>query len=277
MTIHRFTGLSAFLVVLFVMPLGHALMILMEHLLGHGFLFTGAIILGMAGVILVFTGARSSSETTGTWLGFFGGILVWTGWVEFSYVFFAQHLSIDPLIKNGEVATKPEYLLMTSSVGLLLATLLYFLFNGRTRCHFFVWVQERLHLGIKAQPAGAERDYSIITFMETTFILWFFYILLLLVYDDRILGDRHPATYIVLVGSLIWSIYLFVRLMKIRRMAPAIRYAIPTVIIFWNAVEILARWEFFKEIWVHPMHYAGEMGLILLAFIFATWLAVRFR
>jgi hypothetical protein len=68
--------------------------------------------------------------------------------------------------------------------------------------------------------------------------------------------------------------YLFTRLVRFKRVAPAIRYAIPTAIIFWNAVEILGRWGLFTEIWVHPERYLLEMALIggsfALAFVLAA-------
>jgi hypothetical protein len=57
-------------------------------------------------------------------------------------------------------------------------------------------------------------------------------------------------------------------------MAPAIRYAIPTVIIFWNTVEILGRWNFFEEIWVQPQIFITEMSLIVIAFISVTVLSI---
>ena len=64
------------------------------------------------------------------------------------------------------------------------------------------------------------------------------------------------------------------RLIKFKKIAPAIRSAIPTVIIFWNAVEILGRWNFFKEIWIEPMNYALEMGLIFIAFVVVIVLTI---
>ena len=55
--------------------------------------------------------------------------------------------------------------------------------------------------------------------------------------------------------------------MRIKKLGFAIRYAIPTVIIFWNFVEILGRWNIFKEIWVHPLQYWFEMLLVTIIFI----------
>lgn len=269
-----FVGILAFIVVLLVMPLGHALMILIEKVFGHSFQFPGATALGIFGAVLLWFGARNSDETKATWYGYFGSILLWTGWVEFSFVWSAHHLGIQPLIENGEIVTKPEYLILPSSIGLLLASMLYFLFNGRIRCNFFSWLQRNLKLKIHRFPTDKKRNFAIITAMETIYIMWFFYIVLLLIYDKNILGDYHPVTYVVFAGSLVWSLYLFTRLIKFTKMAMAVRYAIPTVIIFWNSVEILGRWGFFKEIWIQPAEYVLEMILIFVAFIIVTILSI---
>ena len=78
-----------------------------------------------------------------------------------------------------------------------------------------------------------------------------------------IAGDRHPLTYFVAFGSLFWSAFLFLKLIKIKKFDYAIRYAIPTVIIFWNFVEVTGRWDMFKEIWVHPFEHWIANSIIL--------------
>ena len=58
-----------------------------------------------------------------------------------------------------------------------------------------------------------------------------------------------------------------------------IRMAIATVIIFWCPVEIMARLQFFTEIWVQPEKYKAQMITILIAFIvllaYVVYVAVR--
>ena len=267
-------GVLAFIVVLLTMPLGHTVMILMESIFGKDHQYTAAILMGILGVYLLLRGIKINKETQSTWLGFFAGLFIWTGWVEFSYVFFANHLGVQPLIENGEIVTKPEYLIMPSSIGVLLASLLFFFFNKETRCHFFKWFHRNLKMNIGKATTGKSRNYATITAMETIYITWFFYIVLLLVYDNSIFGDRHWVTYSVFYGSLVWSLYLFIRLLKFQKMASAVRYAIPTVIIFWNAIEILGRWRFFEEIWIKPGEYAMEMGLIFSSFVVVTILTI---
>ena len=263
-----FLGIIAFILVLLTMPIGHAMMILTEIIFGESFKFYAAAILGLIGFILIIIGMKKKREITQTLYGFFAAIFIWTGWVEFSFVFYANHLNIPPLIENGEIVTKPEYLILPSSIGLFFATFIYFLFNGKTQCNFFNWLHRNLKMDfIKKTAPSPNRSFVIITAIETTYILWVFYILLLLIYDKNIFGDYHPVTYVVFFGSLILSLYLFLKLLKKERLAHAFRYAIPTVIIFWNSVEILGRWGFFKEFWIQPLEYIFEMSLIIIAFI----------
>jgi len=269
-----FIGILAFMVVLFTMPIGHMVMILIESIFGHHYQYPAATLLGLIGALFLLLGAKSESESSGTWLGFFAGIFIWTGWVEFSFVYFASHLDIAPLLENGEVATKPEYLMMPSSIGIFLATSLYFFFNKDTRCHFFRWFHRHLKLKVGKPSSVRNRTISSITAMETIYITWFFYIVLLLVYDESLFGQYSFATYSTFFISLVWSLYLFIRLIKFKKMAPAVRYAIPTVIIFWNAVEILGRWNFFEEIWIQPQDFVTEMILIVIAFISVTVISI---
>lgn len=270
-------GILSFIIVLFMMPLGHAAMILMEKILGHNLLYLAALLLGVIGVGLLVLGIYSKKEITATFAGLFGGMLVWTGWVEFAYVYYANRYGVQPLIENGEVVTKPEYLIMPSSVGFWAIIMLFYIFSIKSNCVLFTWIQEKLHYGTAKKAVSDEqpvsrlqpvvRNHAMTTFMEMNIIMWTCYIVLLFVYDERFFGDHHPVTSIIAFGSLAWSIYLFVKLLKIKKLGYAIRYAIPTVIIFWTFVEIMGRWDMLKEIWVEPSHYWMEMTVMLVAFV----------
>ena len=266
-------GILAYLLVFVVQALGHSLMVLMEQVFGSAYVYQSATALGIAGAVMVWLG-RNREELPATLLGFAGGSLVWDGWVEFAFHFYARHLNVAPLIENGEIVTKQEYLVLPSSIGVLFATLLFFYFNKDTRCNFFLWFQRNLRMN-PGEPASARgRNIASIVAMETIYITWFFYIMLLVLYDKSIAGDRHPATYAALFGTLVWSVFLLTRLVRFARMAPALRYAIPTAIVSWNVVEILGRWNMFTEIWINPRKYALEMGLVVLGFVVAALLAV---
>ena len=262
-------GFFSFLLVLLLMPIGHAIMVLNEHLLLE-YKYQGAIAMGFAGIILLIWGIKKNSKPTlATILGFLGGVLVWTGWVEFSFMWIAEKNNVSHLMVDNEIATKREYLVMMSSLGLLCTFYFFYLFT-RSNCTFYIWQQKYLGFreDIKTQ-VGFKKPFAVSTFIETIMIIWAFYVVLLLVYDEQIAGDRHIATYIVGFGSLLWSLYLISKLVRIQSFDYAIRYAVPTVIIFWNFVEILGRWDLFKEIWVHPMEYKWEVSIffIILAII----------
>lgn len=266
-----FIGILAFILVLFTMPLGHTLMILIEDT----YKYLGATALGLVGVILLMISTKyEGNENTQTYLGLFAGLFIWTGFIEFSFVYAAEVLGVAPLMENGEVVTKPEYLIMPSSIGLLIAGTLYFFLDSQTRCNFFTTLKRWTGLNLPLGKVDKKKNFANTTAIETVFVIWLFYIVLLVVYDDKIAGDQHWATYAVMVGSLIWSVYLISKLIKFNRMAPAIRYAIPTVVVFWNVVEILGRWDFFKEVWVMPGEYLTEVLLITAGFIVAMLLAI---
>ncbi len=262
-------GVFSFLLVLLLMPFGHALMVLNELLLTHHKLI-GAFLIGVLGIGLLIWGLiRNDKNTSATILGLLAGIFVWTGWIEFSFVWIAEKLKVPGLIEKGEVVTKPEYLIMMSSFGLLATFFIFFLFT-QNRCTFFNWLQRMF--SFRKTLKGNVLDYrplALITFIETIMVLWTFYIVLLLVYDKDIAGDDHPATYFVAFGSLFWSAYLFLRLIKIPKFDYAIRYAIPTVIIFWNFVEVIGRWNLMKEIWVYPVeHWLENLMILMMLVIF---------
>lgn len=275
MKIHKpFVGILAFLIVLFTMPLGHAVMILMEKGFGHEYVYIAAGAMGFVGLFLLIAGLISANETKATFFGLFSGLFIWTGWVEFSFVYFANRFGVEPLMVNGEVVTKPEYLIMPSSLPFWAIFVMYYFFGSKTGCTFFNWFQKKLKVTKIVEFKPVNRKIALSTMMELTMLLWTFYLVLLFAYDDLFFGDRHLFTYFVAFGSLFWSLYLFTKLLKISKLDYAIRYAIPTVIIFWNFVEILGRWNFFKEIWVEPQEYWLEMTLIL--DIFLLLLAVSF-
>ncbi len=145
-----------------VQPIGHIIMIVMENVLIHGdmwyskftefydappvfpegyenylgidnILYLPAFIMGVVGFAIVMWGFRRDTEIAGTWAGFIGSTLLWTGWVEFSLHFHARYFAVKSLCDDGayafacasKPATKPEYFLMQVSVGFLLAIIFY--------------------------------------------------------------------------------------------------------------------------------------------------------
>ncbi len=265
-------GIVAFLIVLFTMPLGHAAMIIMENVFGKENIFIAAIIVGFLGLVLLIFGIVSKKRNLSTILGLFAGLFVWTGWIEFAFVYYANRFGVAPLMLNGEIVTKPEYLIMPSSVGFWAISMIYYFFGSKSGCKFFNWFQKKLKMSNITEMQPTIKNNALTTFMEIILILWTFYMILLFAYDNSFFGDRHPVTYLIAYGSLLWSIILFVKLIRIETFDYAIKYSIPTVIIFWNFVEIMGRWNFFSEFWIEPQKYGLELLLltsilIILAFI----------
>ena len=152
--------------------------------------------MGLAGAAMLFYGMKSENEVTATWLGFWAGSFLWTGWVEFAFVWSGNVLNVPDLMDPnvpGEIATKAEYLVMMSSVGVLGATLVYFLLNRETKCNFFLFFQRHLKLRTGRPTRGHRRDFAAITALETIYVVWFCYLLLLFIYDESILGDPAPG------------------------------------------------------------------------------------
>ncbi len=260
-----FIGLFPFAVFFLSQGLGHSLMIKVEGL-GEPAMYYIAAVMGLVGAFLLWYGMRQDSEVSGTWFGYFAAWLLWTGWVEFSFVYYAQWLGVAPLLDEaGEIATKPEYLVMMSSLGVMLTTLLYFLFNRETRCNFFRWCQRWLRMGTGKPTEGHKRNFAAITALETIYLIWFFYLFLLIIYDENILGDTHPVTYGIAALNAVWAIYLVRRLLRFKRVATALRYSIATAIISWNAYEFVGRWGWVDDFFVNLEKFGWQVAAVAAA------------
>lgn len=295
--------LGAFMLVLLLMPLGHALMILMEHSMSPTALHFSAFAMGFVGLLIVIAGVFVKGDTRQTIFGLFGGLLFWTGWVEFLFVYFAQRFGVHcDLLGSGIVQTttqyvdgigvsqeylvngipldeysradikqirgsRPEYLIMPATFGMWMMIMVLYLFCTRTGCRFINWIQRHTGLSSEIELRPMARHASIITFLELNVMLWTLYLVLMFCYDPVFLGSDHPVTFAVGIGCLIGSIFMFIKELKIKAWGPNIRMAIATVIVFWTFVEVIARNGLLNEIWVHPMDYVMEMSIILAAFL----------
>jgi len=273
-------GIASFLIVLFAMPIGHALMMLMDHFLDETVLHYSAFAMGFVGLLITVWGIFVKGETRQTVLGLIGGLLFWTGWVEFLYVYFADRYGVRPLLgADGEIVTRGEYLIMPSSFGFWVMMMMIYLFNARTGCQCFNWLQKKLFRDgkVRVELRPTAHHTALVTFMELNLMMWTCYLLLLFCYDDAFLGDRHPVTILVAIGCLVGSVFMFRHLLSLKKWGYSIRYAIATVIVFWSFVEIVGRWNWFTEIWVRPLEYVGELISLLVSILvvagFAAYLA----
>ena len=264
-------SITSFLLVLFTMPLGHAMMIIMEKTMTPTALHYAAFAMGGVGLLFAIIGVFAKGDTRQTFWGLFGGLLFWTGWVEFLFKYFADRFGVQPLIEDGVVVTKPEYLILPASFGFFMMFMLIYVFSIRSGCSFFNWIQRHL-FGSKRDIIVARpmtRHTSIVVFEELNMILWASYLLLMFLYDKEFVGDHHPLTKVVGAVCLAGSFLIFRKQLSRPSWGANIRMAIPTVIVFWTPVEILGRLNFFKEIWVYPFEHVTEMVCILVAFLTA--------
>lgn len=264
-------ALTSFLLVLCTMPLGHALMILMEHSMSETALHYVAFAMGAVGMLMVVAGVFAKGDTRQTLWGLFGGLLFWTGWVEFLFMYYANRYGTQPQLDpvSGEVVTRPEYLIMPASFGFWMMVMILYLFCTRNGCNFINWWQRVVLRGRKDVVAvrPMTRHASIVTFMELMMILWGSYLLLVFCYDENFFGDHHPVTLLIGLGCLMGSFFIFARQLRIPSWGANIRMAIATVIVFWTPVEIIGRMDLFNEIWIAPLQHKTEMVIILVVFM----------
>lgn len=261
-------ALASFLFVLFTMPLGHAAMILMEHYMAPGPLHVCAFFLGFAGLLLTVFGVFVRGDLRQTLCGLFGGLLFWTGWVEFLFQYYADRCGMQPFVDPvGGNVTQPEYMILPATFGMLMMFVLLYMFSIRSGCNFFNWCQRRLFGKrrdiIVARPMT--RHTSIVTFMEFNVMLWASYVLLMFCYDRNFLGDNHPLTLAIAFGCLTGSFFTFRRQMSLPTWGANIRMSIATVLTFWTWVEVMGHNGWLKEIWLSPRDHVWTMtGLFVL-------------
>lgn len=262
-------SIASFLLVLCTMPLGHAMMIIMENTMTPAAVHCSAFCMGFAGLLLVIGGVFVKGDTRQTVCGLIGGLLFWTGWVEFLFQYYATRWGTQPEMENGEVVTRPEYLILPASFGMWMMVMMLYIFSTKNGCNFINWWQRMILRSHKNEIAARPMTHhtSIVTFMELNMILWASYLLLMFCYDRNFLGDRHPITSIVAAGCLLGSIFIFRQQLKLSSWGANIRMAIATVIVFWVPVEVLGRLNFFHEFWVEPEKYATQIVSILVAFL----------
>lgn len=310
---------ASFFLVLFTMPLGHALMKVMETTMTASVLHYSAFAMGAVGLAMVIAGVFVKGDTKQTLWGLFGGLLFWTGWVEFLFAYYAARYGVHyDLVGSGIVTTtteylngigvshqtlingvdikdipvaelkamtgsRPEYLIMPATFGIWMMFMVIYIFNTRTGCHAYNWLQKVFFRGKRDEivPRSMSHHASITTFLELNVMMWTLYLALMFMYDPVFLGDSHPVTLIVAVGCLVGSVFMFRYQLKLGAWGANIRMAVSTVIIFWTFIEVFARNNLLSEFWVDPMNHKVEMFTILACFValaaFVTVRAVRNR
>lgn len=271
-------GIVTFVLMFMAIGLAHTMMVMIEHQLGQTRTLQLSPLLGFAGIILLWYAIKSRSEAFQTWMGFFSGVIVWMCWVEFFYMWYGrENWGMLPRMDgpNGLTVsgTWPEYMIMGSTIGVLMMMLCFYTFDKDTRCNMFLWFQRKLGLKEALGPStktAKDRNYAIITFMETFFVTWFCYSWNLLAFDPGLVGTDNLFVAVNMASvfvATVWGGYCFARLIKFKRTSTALRYAIPVGNIIWINVEVLGKFGMLTEIWVDPWKYTLEMSVMFGAFL----------
>ncbi len=263
-----YLGLLAFAGVILWKPVAHSISVLLSTgFPGDAGYVVGSLI-GLVGATIIWKGLRRN-ELTATCLGFIGGALIWVGWFEYAFDFFAETLHVAPLMYEGKQAISPNLLVLQSTAIPVLA-LLYLLLiaNKDTQCRLALWLRKNLHLKAETATPGYKRSYARITALEVIFINWFMYLINITLNDSRVFGTEHPAQYVVFVAFIAWAGYLLIlKVPKLREMPLAIRYSIGVAGPAWSAIEIASRLELYKEIWIYPFQFPVSMVAITAVFL----------
>jgi len=271
-------GVVTFVLMFVAIGLAHTMMVMIEHQLGNARTLQLSPLLGFAGIVMLWYAIKSKNEAFQTWIGFLSGVIVWMCWVEFYLMWYGrENWGMLPRMDGADgfavSGTWPEYMILGSTVGMLSLMLCFYTFDKDTRCNMFLWFQNKLGLKDALGPStkkAKDRNYAIITFMETIFVTWFCYVWNLLCFDPGLVG-RQDLFLAVNMGSvfvaMIWGGFCFTRLIKFKRTSTALRYAIPVGNIIWINVEILGKFGMLTEIWVNPWKYSMEMTVVLAAFL----------
>lgn len=275
-----FIGAIAFAGVFLAVPLAHSLGVVVREVIGKENAFAVFFAMGCVAAAMFIVGVKRNEEISGTILGFAAGILIWVGWASYAFNFNQITLGLPMAEMPGGGKRPINLLFIQGSIGICIATMLFFIFNKNTKCNAFRWIHRVMHIDLGAPDSGQNRNICRITFIETLYVTWFCYAVSLFAGDTRYLGYQHPVTKVIVAASLIWGLYLLWRLLKFQRVMAGIRYAIPTKAILWLPLgEFGPRYGLYDEVWLKPAEYSGTMwvvlGVCLVLFLGAGFLPQR--
>lgn len=261
-------GLLSLLMVFSALALGHTTVVLQWYLTGgHSLIDTViSMSLGCVGVVLVWKGLKQP-ENQATIMGYLGGNLIWIGFFEWTWHYFGTWLNLAPVMDKGFEILAPGLQMIQATTLLVVVLLIFFGSNKDTRCRMFMWFHRNLKIRPGRMTPGYQRQFSRITAIETVFLIWFIYLCAITINDPRLIRYDSTAAVVITVSFVFWGLYLVNKLLKIRTLGAAFRYAIPTGNILWLPIEGFARWQLYPEIWVKPVQYPVAMSLIGVFFL----------
>ena len=275
-----FIGAIAFVGVFLAVPLAHSLGVIVREVIGKEHAFAVFFAMGCAAAAMFIVGVKRNEEVSGTILGYAAGILIWVGWASYAFNFNQVSLGLPMADMPGGGRRPINLLFIQGSIGICIATMLFFIFNKNTKCNAFRWIHRVMRIDLGPPDSGQNRNICRITFIETLYVTWFCYAVSLFAGDTRYLGYQSVTTKVIVAASLIWGLFLLSRLLKFQRVMAGIRYAIPTKAILWLPLgEFGPRYGLYDEVWLKPAEYSGTMwavlGVCLVLFLGAGFLPQR--
>jgi hypothetical protein len=230
-------GVTAFITVLLVMPLGHAATVLVLKL-PHAWHLPMAAAGVFTAVIIIYLTQYITSAARETFVGMLAGVLLWAALVEIGVHEGADAIGIT------------ERKAMEFSLAILIPLLIYFVFNENLKCNLFISLRKRLHTSRKQQPEISIDHWGPRVAVKMFLMIWIGHLILFFGYDDDFFGPKGIFCKAVFITCLLGGSYLLYRLTKAREMDYAFRYAMPTVVVLWSCVELLVKWKIFSEPWI---------------------------
>ena len=262
----------AFVAPFLATPMGMSIYSLIHHGIGGTAQYVAAFAWGLFGFSLVAVGLKQD-EVRASVLGFLGGWIMWGGWFEFTFQWFAEVLQIPDLVIAPGVALPGNNGLQLASTPFLIATFLLFgMLNRQTKCSFMrFWMRTtRLSPGMPVQ--GVARSISRTTALETFFVIWALNSFWLFVFWATGLST---AFYVIFGVYAVWLLYLISRLARSTRPGHTIRYGVAVGLLTWILVEFPAQFGMLGQPWRRPLE--NPLSALVLVAVFAGALAWMLR
>ena len=255
-------GLVAFTIAFLSQWLGHTAWAFTRGAFGE-YHEIAELLIGAVGLLLIWLGLNKP-EVPATWMGFLGGSLVWVGWFEFGFAYFAKMFAVPDWTSPTGLPVNAGGAMLMATMPLMLALfLMYGFFNRQTKCNMIRWFHRKTGANPGLPTANNGRHYARVTAMETIFVVWFCYLFWL--YAGYMLSNT--AIMVVYSGWLAWTVYIFIKLLKFPRVGNAVRYGIPVGIVSWGVVEMPSHFGLYSEIWLKPFEYPLTSLAILAVFV----------
>ena len=219
--------------------------------------------MGAIGAGLIWAGLKRS-EVPATWMGFLGALLVWVGWFEFTFEFYAGMFRIPEYTSPTGLPIFAGATVLMATMPIMLALfLLYGVFNRQTKCNLIRWFHRNLGFNPGLPTPDNGRSFARITALETLFVTWFCYEFWL--YVGYMFSNN--VIMVAYVAWTAWAGYILWKLLKIPRVGHAVRYGIPVGIVAWGVAEMPAHFGLYSEIWLKPFDYPVTNSIMLLLFM----------